>query len=177
MQTENCGVGRHSFDPPLVAPTMHKHRFTRVGSLRTSALTKLYTTTGRRGSGAARCGKPGPPAGIGARAAAVSDGPRRLHTICRRTHATTGHSLAYSMILSALICRRPAAIPGALIDERIDPVALHHSITRSTRTMNESVNVSPIALADFMLRTSSYFVGPSTGRSLGLAPRRMRSTK
>ena len=52
-----------------------------------------------------------------------------------------------------------------------------YSITRSARTRIDGGIVKPSALAVFMLITSSNFVGNSTGRSPGLAPLRILSTK
>src|SRR5262249_3717474 len=55
-------------------------------------------------------------------------------------------------------------------DER-SPV--HHSITWSARSSTDWGIVSPSAFAVLRLITSSNFVGCSTGRSAGLAPRRI----
>src|SRR5262249_45196214 len=66
-------------------------------------------------------------------------------------------------------CRRAA-------EQRDELAAPHHSITSSARRSNASEKVRPIALAAFRLITRLNFVGACTGRSLGLAPRRMRST-
>jgi hypothetical protein len=52
-----------------------------------------------------------------------------------------------------------------------------YSITSSARTKNVSEIARPIVLAVFTLTMSSNFVGCSMGRSAGLAPLRMRSTK
>jgi hypothetical protein len=51
----------------------------------------------------------------------------------------------------------------------------YYSITSSAATIRPAGGVKPRALAVLRLRTVSYFVGVWTGRSLGLAPRRIRS--
>jgi hypothetical protein len=51
-----------------------------------------------------------------------------------------------------------------------------YSITSFTRRRNDSGTVKPSALAVVRLITRSNFVGCSTGRSAGLAPRRILST-
>src|SRR6266480_4861508 len=51
-----------------------------------------------------------------------------------------------------------------------------HSITSSARTSKVGGTSIPRALAVLRLRTVSYLVGVSTGRSAGFAPRSMRST-
>src|SRR5262245_6030660 len=51
-----------------------------------------------------------------------------------------------------------------------------HSITSSAATSNLSGTVRPSAWAVLKLRVVSYLLGACTGRSAGLAPRRMRST-
>src|SRR5262249_12586139 len=60
--------------------------------------------------------------------------------------------------------------------EKRDEVASLHSITSSAATSSLSGTVKPSALAVLRLRVVSYLVGAWTGRSAGLAPRRMRST-
>ena len=52
-----------------------------------------------------------------------------------------------------------------------------YSITSSARTRNDSGIVRPKAFAVLRLTTRSNLVGNSTGKSLTLAPRKMRSTK
>ncbi len=52
-----------------------------------------------------------------------------------------------------------------------------YSMTWSARPSSDGGTVRPRALAVFRLMTSSNFVGRSIGRSPGLAPFRMRSTK
>jgi len=64
-------------------------------------------------------------------------------------------------------------------DERDELAPSHlrgHSITSSARTRSVGGTSKPRAFAVFKLRTVSYLVGASTGRSAGLAPRRIRST-
>lgn len=56
-------------------------------------------------------------------------------------------------------------------------VARLHSTTSVAATSKVLGNVSPSALAVFLLRTNSIFVGSSTGRSAGLAPFKILSTK
>src|SRR5262245_54090817 len=69
---------------------------------------------------------------------------------------------------------------GRRAAEKRDELApLHrcnHSITSSARTINAIGTCSPIALAALRLMISSNFVGCSTGRLEGLAPRRILST-
>jgi hypothetical protein len=52
----------------------------------------------------------------------------------------------------------------------------HHSITSSARTSSVGGTSKPSDFAVLRLRTVSYLVGIWTGRSAGLAPRRIRST-
>jgi len=61
-------------------------------------------------------------------------------------------------------------------DER-DELAPVHSITSSARKRKDSGIVNPSAFAVLRLTTSSNFVGSSMGRSAGLAPLRILSTK
>ena len=58
--------------------------------------------------------------------------------------------------------------PGGWVD---------HSITRSARSRIDGGMVRPRAFAARLFRTSSNFVGCSTGRSAGLAPFKILSTK
>src|SRR5262249_43489893 len=53
----------------------------------------------------------------------------------------------------------------------------HHSITSSARCCKNKGTSSPSAFAVLRLMTSSNFVGCSTGRSAGLAPLKILSTK
>ena len=60
---------------------------------------------------------------------------------------------------------------------RLPPCALHaYWITSSARSSRDGGIVIPSALAVLRLRTNSYFVGCSTGRSAGCAPFRILST-
>src|SRR5262249_2090401 len=70
-------------------------------------------------------------------------------------------------------CERPRGCSAA---EQRDERAALHSITSSARTINVIGTWSPIPLAALRLRISSNFVGCSTGRLEGLAPRRILST-
>jgi hypothetical protein len=75
--------------------------------------------------------------------------------------------------------RRPAACASGLGQVQTfapQQKALIYSITSSAVTSRLGGTVSPSALAVLRLIPSSYLVGISTGRSLGFAPRRMRST-
>src|SRR5258706_12546841 len=54
--------------------------------------------------------------------------------------------------------------------------ALHHSITSSARNRSDGGTERPSALAILTLIAISNFTGTWTGKSAGLAPRRMRST-
>src|SRR5262245_525674 len=60
--------------------------------------------------------------------------------------------------------------------EQRDELAALHSITSSAVCRNGSGTVRPSAFAVLRLMTSSYLVGCWTGRSLALAPLRIRST-
>jgi len=51
-----------------------------------------------------------------------------------------------------------------------------YSMTSSACSSNDGGIVSPSALAVFRLMVVTYFVGACTGSSVGLAPRKMRST-
>ena len=66
------------------------------------------------------------------------------------------------------------ARPGASVGRVL---AAPYSITSSARARRVGGIVRPRALAVFRLMTSSNFVGCSTGRSAGLAPFRILSTK
>src|SRR5262249_41913774 len=66
---------------------------------------------------------------------------------------------------------------GSCAAEECYERATFHSITPSARTKNVSEIARPSALAVLRLTMSSNFVGCSIGRSAGLAPLRMRSTK
>src|SRR6266567_6466911 len=91
------------------------------------------------------------------------------------------------------ICsRRSSSILGQMCDRISQPdglgierprwidtrtVLMDGWITSSARPSSDGGIVSPSALAVFMLITNSKFVGCSTGRSAGLAPFRILSTK
>src|SRR5262249_54987905 len=64
---------------------------------------------------------------------------------------------------------------GAQTDKKFPACA--HSITSSARASSDCGTVRPSAFAVFRLITSSKLVGRSTGRSAGLAPLRILSTK
>src|SRR5262249_2926497 len=66
--------------------------------------------------------------------------------------------------------------PRCRAAEQRDELAPFHSITSSARTINVIGTWSPIALAALRWMISSNFVGCSTGRLEGLAPRRILST-
>src|SRR6516162_9079344 len=83
--------------------------------------------------------------------------------------ARFGHELLPD--LNAAISHQP---PPA--GQRDELAPRDHSITSSARTINVIGTWSPIALAALRLRISSNFVGCSTGRLEGLAPRRILST-
>src|SRR5579862_3140885 len=61
-------------------------------------------------------------------------------------------------------------------EKRDEIAAVHYSITSSAVRRRASGMVSPIVFAVLRLIASSNRVGNSSGRSLTLAPRRMRST-
>src|SRR5262245_57593606 len=62
------------------------------------------------------------------------------------------------------------------IAQQRDELALLQSITSSARTRNVSGTFKPSTLLVVRLKTRSNLVGCSTGRSAGLAPRRILST-
>src|SRR5262249_23974659 len=77
---------------------------------------------------------------------------------------------------------------GTLIVEFLDPfinvrfgpkadIGLAYSIASSARAMIEYGNVNPITFAVLRLRTRSNFAACSTGKSAGLAPLKILSTK
>src|SRR5262249_26538531 len=87
----------------------------------------------------------------------------------RRHHADVPYRLALLRPCHQRPRSRRAAEPRG---ERASP----HPITSSARTNRVSGIVRPSALAVVRLMRSWNFVGCSTGRSLGLAPRRILST-
>src|SRR6516162_3783382 len=87
----------------------------------------------------------------------------------RVQHANSSHALG---LLRA--CRaRPR---GRRTAEQRDELAALHSITSSAATSRPGGTVRPSAFAVLMLRAVTNLVAACTGRSVGLAPRRMRST-
>src|SRR5262245_16357374 len=68
-------------------------------------------------------------------------------------------------------------LSGRRAAEKLDELAAPHSIALSARTKNVSEIARSSVLAVLRLTMSSNFVGCSIGRSAGLAPLRMRSTK
>src|SRR5262249_21482764 len=64
--------------------------------------------------------------------------------------------------------------PSGSATKQRDEVAPSHSITSSARASNCGGTSRPSALAVFRLITSSNLVGCNTGKSIGLAPLRMR---
>jgi hypothetical protein len=86
-------------------------------------------------------------------------------------------------ISAASGCQGPQLAKGALSLSNSNPpqggywrTASAYSITSSACSSTDCGIVSPIALAVFMLTTSSNLVGCSTGRSAGFAPLRILST-
>src|SRR5262245_40146689 len=72
---------------------------------------------------------------------------------------------------SAWCHKRPQAVAGRYVYRR------NYSITSSARAISEGGTVSPNVLAVFKLTVSSNLVGCCTGRSAGLAPLKILSTK
>jgi hypothetical protein len=70
-------------------------------------------------------------------------------------------------------CNRPK--PAAFLSPS-NELPPSHSITSSARASRFSGTVRPSALAVFRLMTSSNLVGCCTGKSAGLAPRRIGAT-
>src|SRR5262249_40657308 len=73
--------------------------------------------------------------------------------------------------------KRPQCVSRRRAADECYECAPPHSITSSARTRNNSGMVNPIAFAVLRLRTSSNFVTCSMGRSAGLAPLKILSTK
>ena len=69
-------------------------------------------------------------------------------------------------------CRQPKTCTQAAVSRRSK--VPFYSITSSARASSVGGTSRPSALAVLRLMTSSYFVGPCTGRSAGLSPLRMR---
>src|SRR5262249_34333385 len=66
--------------------------------------------------------------------------------------------------------------PRSRTAEQRDEIAAPHSMTSSAATSRPGGTVRPSAFAVLMLRAVTNLVAACTGRSAGLAPRRMRST-
>src|SRR5215813_5028901 len=79
--------------------------------------------------------------------------------------------------LTLALLRSRREWPRRRAAEQRDELAPRHSITLSAATSSLSGTVRPSALAVFRLMTSSNLVGNSSGKSLGLAPLRILSTK
>src|SRR5262245_5372410 len=80
-----------------------------------------------------------------------------------------------SYLLGLLRARRERPRNYRATHKRDELAALHHSITSSAATSRPGGTVRPRAFTVLILMTVSYLVGTCTGRSAGLAPRRMRS--
>src|SRR6266481_371596 len=93
-------------------------------------------------------------------------------TIDRRPRATEEPDHRHRRLLRA---RRDPPRRRRATEQR-DELAALHSITSSARSKNDSGTFSPIAFAVVRLIVSSNLVGNWTGKSVGLAPLRMRST-
>src|SRR5207253_2394911 len=75
------------------------------------------------------------------------------------------------------LLRAPRKRPCRRAAEQHDELPPPHSITSSARASSEAGMSRPSVFAVLRLMTSSNFVGCSTGRSAGLAPLRILSTK
>src|SRR5262249_54127000 len=87
------------------------------------------------------------------------------------------HQHADAIDLAALLrmrCERPRRSDAP---KQRDELPALHSITPPARCSKNHGTSSPSAFAVFRLMTSSNLVGCSTGRSAGLAPLRILSTK
>ena len=95
--------------------------------------------------------------------------------IPRRRHRPTRHG--ETRLLAAPGVARAASGQGnCRAAEQRDELAPSHSITSSARTSSVDGTSKPRALAVLRLMTVWYLVGAWTGRSAGLAPRKIRST-
>src|SRR5262245_33018814 len=83
---------------------------------------------------------------------------------------------AYSRDLRCLLGARAQRPCHSAAEQRDELAASDHSMTSSARSRNDSGIVRPSACAVVRLMTRSNFVGCSTGRSAGFAPRRILST-
>ena len=81
----------------------------------------------------------------------------------------------FSRLLRAR-CERPRARRRRATKSRDELAPSHHSITSSARADSPGDTSMPSIFAVFKLITNSNLVGCITGRSLGLAPLRMRAT-
>src|SRR6516165_6203526 len=99
------------------------------------------------------------------------DAGRYLRIVCGHAHQRTDppHSLAL------LRARRERPRSSRAAEECDEITAGAHSITSSAATSRPGGTVRPSAFAVLRFKTVSYLVGACTGRSAGLAPRRMRS--
>src|SRR2546423_667937 len=101
---------------------------------------------------------------------------------CGLTHAggqEEGLQIACTATLAASISASyggPCWDDISAVQAKIDAMEARHSITSSARSRNDSGIVSLSALAVVRLRARSNFLGCSTGRSPGFAPRRILST-
>src|SRR5262245_8797812 len=119
-----------------------------------------------------------------------------MMTFCPLTHPIScrlfrNASICGVFFLGRATAKKPDAVqlPGLLrlggkgrdnhaSSERTDEGSpVHHSITWSARPSTDGGMVRPSAFAVLRLMTRSYLVGCSTGRSAGLAPLRILSTK
>jgi len=97
------------------------------------------------------------------------EGGRRSTRPCRclsRSRSTREDALNRSMAVTQSGRRRAA-------DEHDERAAVSHSMTSSARASNVGGISRPSALAVLRLRTNSIFTACSTGRSVGLTPRRI----
>src|SRR5262249_32077788 len=83
-------------------------------------------------------------------------------------HADAPHAVALLRARRDRPCRRAA-------EERDEVAPLNHSITSSARSSIDGGIARPSAVAVLRFTTISYFTGSCTGRSLGWAPRKIRS--
>jgi len=88
-----------------------------------------------------------------------------------------GGSLVKESYRRKRLLRARSERPRHRAAEASNELAPVHSITSSARARIESGIVSPIAFAVLRLMTMSNFVACSTGRSAGLAPLKILSTK
>src|SRR5262249_21375038 len=102
---------------------------------------------------------------------------RRNPSLCNRTVLILWHEHADAPHPLALLRPRRDWIRCCRAAENREELAPpHHSITSSARLSSGGGTVSSSAWAVTRLTTRSNFVGCSTGRSAGFAPRRILST-